>query len=113
MTAILDRGGSKVGLIHVKPNVLQMFMQMEEKFRRSDNKESTFVENCTNSDSVTLPFYDTLYCLDISKNVLEDIFDCIVCLYFKIRIHHRLNRVMDKVKTEWRAKSLRKTLAKK
>ena len=113
MTAILDRGGSKGGLIHVKPNVLQMFMQMEEKFRRSDNKESTFVENCTNSDSVTLPFYDTLYCLDISKNVLEDIFDCIVCLYFKIRIHHRLNRVMDKGKTEWRAKSLRKTLAKK
>ena len=30
MTAILDRGGSKGGLIHVKPNVLQMFMLMEK-----------------------------------------------------------------------------------
>ena len=109
MTAALDRGG----LTHVKPNVLQMFLCMEDHFRRSDNKESVFVEKCAKSDSVSMSFYDTLYSLDIPKNVLEDIFDCIVCLYFKVRIHHRFNTIMDKVKTQRQAKGLRKTLAKK
>ena len=109
MTAAIDLGG----LTYLKPNIKCMFISIEEVFRACQNKESVFVRKCVENESVSTFLYDTVYSFDISKDVLDDTFDNILCLYFKIRIHHRLNQVMDKVNSEWCAKSLRKQLSKK
>lgn len=111
MTSLLDRGG----LTYIKPNILQMFLAMEQLFRQtaasvSTDKAQDFTSKCMNTNAVSTCFYDTLYEFELSENVQEDTLQNILHLYFKIRIHHKLKLMMDTRRRDWKEKSMRRKL---
>lgn len=87
MTTVLNRGG----LTFVKDNIVQMFLDMQDIFRRTvgvacsakmkaDDKD--FLQQCQTNDTVPVLFYDTVYAFDISLKVQEDVFENAVLLFF-------------------------------
>ncbi|XP_076447573.1 uncharacterized protein LOC143284615 [Babylonia areolata] len=120
MTKLLDRGG----LTYVKPNISEMFCTVEVVFRQlagtgNDVKEvsvNSFVAACLESTDVTERYYDTLYQCgqSLSTKIAGDVLIHILDLFFRIRIHHKMKIMMDKVRYELnlkkKQKGLRKTL---
>ena len=120
MTEDLDRGG----LTKVTQEAWEMFLSMENVFRDvtgasnfgAFNTESEFARRC--DSDVSSSFFniigsDETASAAVSRQVLEDTFDRIIKLYFKIRINHKCKQLMEQVKVQWREKALRKRLSNK
>ena len=82
-----------------------MFLSLEVLFRDvtgySDfavsNTESEFMKRC--DTDVASHFYAAIDVDSTPRRVLEETFDKILKLYFKIRIHHKCSQIMNKIKT--------------
>ena len=122
MTAMLDRGG----LTYIKPEVATVFYSAEVMFRKlagtgsvvKEVNDKDFVKVCVGNDNITSCFFEALNdCeMTIPTEVMESILVKILQLFFKIRIHHKMTTIMDKILLEEnkakKEKSLRKRLKK-
>lgn len=116
MTSLLDRGG----LTYIKPEMVEMFCRMEELFREKAGSGDV-VKQCNSADFVRAgsnhrhigdAFCGTM-CMHDSQ-VISDVLENCLVLFFKIRIHHRLKIIMDRRRfqenTSRKEKGLRKKI---
>lgn len=116
MTTLLTRGG----LTHVKPEIAEMFYITESMFLQLAGSGSEFRQiSLTHFVSSALGNRSVTSCLDQclseqESSVKEALLVKVLELYFKIRIHHKIKCLMDKInldeKTAKKAKGLQKTL---
>ncbi|KAK7481947.1 hypothetical protein BaRGS_00026855 [Batillaria attramentaria] len=111
LTSLLDRGG----LTYVKPGVIQCMEMMEMEFRRHGNNVSArekFMGACMNNQDLTSTFYSCTYKCLATEEEREDIFENMLRLFFKIRIHHQCKVFMDKYRAKNQLSSKQKGIRK-
>ena len=94
LTKILDRGG----LTYITPTALLIFTDLECTFRDCFNKITGNV-SLTNyksrvSDEVTCSFYEATCESSVSDDVKEVVLTDVIKLFFKIRCHNQLQKIV-------------------
>jgi len=81
-------------------------------FQEASANDSDFVKDCLASEMVPVCFYDTVEASDnpIPLTIQETVLENAARLFLKIRVHHKLKIMMDRVQRGWREKSMRKRL---
>lgn len=121
MTLQLDRGG----LTYIKPGVAKLFFEAETTFQdmvggKDELKVksicvSNFLQRCLSNQIITSSFYEAVNeCNNtVKEDIIGEILDTILILFFKIRIHHKLKVVMDSIRKQENKSKKEKSLRKK
>ena len=114
LTAVLDRGG----LTHITATALTVFNDLERKFRNCFDKitsdmSPTYYQSRV-VDAVTCTFYEATCESSISDDVKESVLSDVIKLFFKIRCHSQLQKIVRtfriKKNTARKQKPFRKAL---
>ena len=115
LTRTLDRGG----LIYLKPKISEMFWLLECLFcQASKNTKFSkydYLTICCSNNEVLCAYFETLYEVEGTDELKEELLGSLVSLYFKIRIYQKCRVFMDQIRAQKqmakKQKGLRKTLA--
>ncbi|XP_025097062.1 uncharacterized protein LOC112565662 [Pomacea canaliculata] len=115
LTSTLNRGG----LVFLKPATKYFFHLLEKKTLEVFTLESVercrlvdFQTMCSQDSVIASAFSGLTYEAESAEDNKEAVFEGIVRLYFKVRVHHECRQYMEKQKLSavFAKKSLRKTL---
>ena len=114
LTTVLDRGG----LTHITATALTVFNDLERTFRNCFDKITTDMSpkyyQSRVVDAVTCTFYEATCESSVSDDVKENVLSDVIKLFFKIRCHSQLQKIVRtfriKKNTARKQKPLRKVL---
>lgn len=107
LTSLYDRGG----LTYVRNEVVTCLVRSEENFRLYCNADR-FLATSISDKLITSEFYKCTYNSLATEKAKEDILQRLLKQFFKIRIHHKCKRYMDKYRLESKLSSKQKGIRK-
>lgn len=119
MTFLLDRGcltyiKTKVAnLLYEAETTFQDMVGAKDELKLRNNCVSEFLQKCLDNQLITSAFYDIINegNKKVNDDILREILDNIVILFFKIRMHHKLKVLMDSIRKQEKKSSKEKSLS--
>ncbi|XP_055889512.1 uncharacterized protein LOC129926915 [Biomphalaria glabrata] len=121
MTFLLDRGGltyikSKVAnLLYEAETTFQDMVGAKDQLKLRNISVSDFLQKCLDNQLITSAFYGLINDGNkiVNDEIMGEILDTIIILFFKIRMHHKLKVLMDSIRKQENKSRKEKSLRKK